>query len=1389
MRNLEVQRVIKTRISLAGDDKLVHKCFAIADNNGAPCVYAISHSSSMSRPKLHCQKLNPLSTEHAQSPTISCPLDEYLAGTDDHPVALDVDPAGVERVLIGMRRGAVVAADCLSAAGDRNEEGLLQLIGEFVDEGGSQERNGVLAVRRSPDTALTVVVSPIKISLFSPDWDAVGEICFDNRIAVEADVSWRGDGAAFVVFIKDSDCRPFGFVIDRDMSSWSPLDVNGVADHHGLSSVDSRLLASAKLVNGDSTGDHVVVDDHKSSDSGFQCCVSWQPRIGGIITIPGPGRSMWCFERNGLRHLRNDYIIMASGERDSKDNAECDDEFSGARIIAWSCDSSMLAVAAGRLYQDTGSEGRTVDIYTRSNYHWSQKMRLMHGSTVVEVCWDVDSANIVHVAEQDGCVTSYRLNFVYSRALLGDAAVAVVDGSSVRLTNFSNGIVPPPLCHETLTASHSVVAACFLDVVDSDANYLGALTCEGHFELLEYNRESSCVCEDQFTEAAVARDLPRMMRWKLLSPSYADKPITSFRFPLLLSENLLLTVCAAPFSESSAPKDHLHLFVLDPAASVAEKVGEISMQSQISALQRVDFGAHDIAVVVACEDTSLHEVVLKQSQDAWSLESRRQWMSSHTSVVSLAADLRSNSAQTFALALLHDDGALEVIDCLSNRSVTLSSGCTSFCVTNGFLLLTTRSHLLHCIAIESVGSPSEPGRAESIRDMLATAVSRPGMDGTVHSNATKIESEGISMIEPRFVSSRPIDRGSTIVTAIQTDVRIILQAPRGNLETVAPRPLVLRQVSELSKAKEYGRAFALSRQQRVDMSVMVDLNFDVFMHDIDLFVKQVSKPSHLSVFLTFLQGSDERVNCVCEAVVESLLRQTSEADVIHYFPTILTAMIRHKPPMYQDALRFVQDCTSKDEKAGFSALDFLQILVKDQEKLYDEALGSYDLRLALMVAKTSDMEQAEYLDELRALRKLSEGYRRHAIDMRLGRHESALKHLFSCGEQEKQTCLDLAKAHCLYVSAIELFRHDQGALTQLRSQYAEHLRGLNRYEDAAIVSVQNGDWQEAAFAYKEAGKWEFALSSFSRADEQKMKHLDSSSPENSASYSAQRTALWRDFVRSVCDRLLELGQGREAARLGWYVLNDLDRSLEDACCTQNWETAFEIVAGFAAASGDRIRADRARDYVGAELREAADSLHDDLLDTSSKMREKTARLLVLRNARAKMRETVGNTGQRGTPDNDGDSDIFSVSTRSSLSSAASDASFASSTASHTSKTSLYASVGKGGGGRNRAAAARRAAKAARKRVRTGDPREEGTLELSLKQLVPNDLIRKRAASIVRALSFSNMNAISVSILAAYEAVLDECRKLPEDIRQSPETAEVLSDGSLKALFERIGLIN
>lgn len=84
----------------------------------------------------------------------------------------------------------------------------------------------------------------------------------------------------------------------------------------------------------------------------------------------------------------------------------------------------------------------------------------------------------------------------------------------------------------------------------------------------------------------------------------------------------------------------------------------------------------------------------------------------------------------------------------------IATNCSSFTTTPGFLIYTTTSH-------------------------EAFFVETP---------ALRAHLDGDTALQP---DSRRVERGSRIVTAVPSAMSLVLQMPRGNLETIYPRPLVL----------------------------------------------------------------------------------------------------------------------------------------------------------------------------------------------------------------------------------------------------------------------------------------------------------------------------------------------------------------------------------------------------------------------------------------------------------------------------------------------------------------------------------------------------------------------------------------------------------------------
>ncbi len=100
---------------------------------------------------------------------------------------------------------------------------------------------------------------------------------------------------------------------------------------------------------------------------------------------------------------------------------------------------------------------------------------------------------------------------------------------------------------------------------------------------------------------------------------------------------------------------------------------------------------------------------------------------------------------------------------------------------------------------------------------------------------------------------RSIERGAKLVTAMPTNMSLVLQMPRGNLETIFPRAMVVAGIRKLIEALDYERAFAFCRTQRVDMNILYDHKPEQFLVNIGLFLEQVRDVANIDLFLSSLR--------------------------------------------------------------------------------------------------------------------------------------------------------------------------------------------------------------------------------------------------------------------------------------------------------------------------------------------------------------------------------------------------------------------------------------------------------------------------------------------------------------------------------------------------------
>ncbi|PHH55752.1 Elongator complex protein 1 [Ceratocystis fimbriata CBS 114723] len=457
----------------------------------------------------------------------------------------------------------------------------------------------------------------------------------------------------------------------------------------------------------------------------------------------------------------------------------------------------------------------------------------------------------------------------------------------------------------------------------------------------------------------------------------------------------------------------------------------------------------------------------------------------------------------------------------------LAKNCTSFLITPNHIVFTTSAHLVKFVHLTET----------------AEAMEVPADDPEVDERC------------------RNIERGGKLVTAMPTQMCIVLQMPRGNLETIYPRAMVVEGIRQLIDQNEYGQAFGHCRTHRVDMNLLFDHQPKQFLSNVNLFLEQVKTAASIDLFLSSLKeenvaqtmyrdtksqpkDSDEKspegtqggkVNSICNAVLQAL-QAKKEANL----QNIITAHVCKLPPATDDGLLLVAQLQTENEELAEKAVEHICFLV-DVNMLYDHALGLYNLPLALLVAQQSQKDPREYSPFIQSLHELPETRRKFTIDDHLGRREKALGHLKDLGVFE-EFCSYTVK-HSMHKLALSLFRYDAEKHAALTLLYAQYLEANSKNQEAGIAYESLNKHAEAAKCYRAAGAscWQECLY-----------NAQIQTPALSASE-------MQDLATTLAEALYEAKDYEGAATVNADYLDSLEEAVRCLCKGYLFSSAIRIV--------------------------------------------------------------------------------------------------------------------------------------------------------------------------------------------------------------------------------------
>jgi elongator complex protein 1 len=354
--------------------------------------------------------------------------------------------------------------------------------------------------------------------------------------------------------------------------------------------------------------------------------------------------------------------------------------------------------------------------------------------------------------------------------------------------------------------------------------------------------------------------------------------------------------------------------------------------------------------------------------------------------------------------------------------------------------------------------------------------------------------------EPRLV-----ERGSRLVSIFPSSPSLVLQMPRGNLEGISPRAVVLPYVMAKIQKGELHEAFDIMRRQRVDLNLIVDLDPTKFLScGAEQLVCQIEQIDNINLFISSLtevdstykypvppwirkgapcvqvHDDDSKVNMVCRKMRELML--TAEKDGMttsgkkvtkgHFLLPILSTFAKESPPKVEEALSLIKDSATtvkaKKQSKGKSVLfsDYVQSSIQylaflaDYELIFNTALGMYDFDLAKAVARHSQMDPKVYLPMLKGLMKLPKFLARFEVDIKLKRFDTALRNLVASRthhETDEETtnhqnkCMAFIEEHSLHKLGLELFQEDAAFCHCIMASLGERLLAERKPEEALTI--------------------------------------------------------------------------------------------------------------------------------------------------------------------------------------------------------------------------------------------------------------------------------------------------------------------------------------------------
>ncbi|CAG8578654.1 3718_t:CDS:10, partial [Funneliformis mosseae] len=461
--------------------------------------------------------------------------------------------------------------------------------------------------------------------------------------------------------------------------------------------------------------------------------LSWRPS-GNLIASSqklANKHEIIFFEKNGLRHgefsLRETYAHKIIE-------------------IMWNCDSTVLAIWMER-NRSNDEHSTCVQLWNMNNYHWYLKHEIQSQSDVriTSVSWDPEKALRLHYTTTneyhclDFCWDVFGANTISDK---NAASVAVIDGTSVNLTPFRVMNVPPPMFAFSVQLSNP--ASCVTFSSNNGGNDFAVLESNQQITLFEWSgalerpiKAPTSIGSIQIEDPKNDRGIMRQIIWfnrSVIFFLHSSKKLNHYDnlVAIYLTYDENGKAKCVSYENFNLKQNVLRLY-FNPNnkelwfESIHGKIliAEIYMDRIDKFIENINYNKE--------EKIKVQNDIFIQFPEVC------HWISS-TRIG------REERTEDVIIGLSENNK-------LYGNHMLISAECTSFFVHNTLLLFTTLSNVIKFLPLQVNLSDWEV--------------------------ANNLYNE----------ADRKVERGSKIICAVYFDNFLILQMPRGNLETVHPRVL------------------------------------------------------------------------------------------------------------------------------------------------------------------------------------------------------------------------------------------------------------------------------------------------------------------------------------------------------------------------------------------------------------------------------------------------------------------------------------------------------------------------------------------------------------------------------------------------------------------------